>query len=130
MSHAQILTPRAWTVRDRLKALEHPGRRTTGAQSAASWVLDLSDLKKVILLCGICRTKFNPRKHRYRRFYVPDPTSKTDGYRHNGVCDACKQRTENCGGGTAFVHESTYALVCIDPAEARRKARLRWRGAS
>jgi hypothetical protein len=42
----------------------------------------------------------------------------------NGVCDRCKQRTANMGGGAAFVHEEFYQQVCTDPREARRKARI------
>ena len=115
---------------EHLASMGHPGRRTDGSQSPASWVTDLLSLKKIIILCSYCRPKFNPRKHHYRRFYMPDVTSATDGYRHNGICDGCKQRTENCGGGTAFIHESSYNLVCIDPVDARRKARIRWRGSN
>jgi hypothetical protein len=115
---------------EQVAALEHPGRRTNGSQSAASWVGDLKDLKKVILLCSWCRGKFNPRANGYRRFYVPDATGSTDGYASNGKCDACKQMTINTpGGGTAFVSEDTYNLVCTDPVDARRKARMRARSA-
>ena len=110
---------------DRL--LEHPGRRTDGSQTAASWIADLSALKKTIILCDVCRVKFNPRKHGYRRMFVSDPTHKSDGYSVGGKCDGCKQRTENVGGGVAFIHETLYAQVCVDPSEARRKARLAWR---
>jgi len=104
---------------------EHPGRRTDGTQSAASWLSDLTGLKKLIVLCSFCRVKFNPRKNGYRRFYVHDIAGATDGYAANGRCDACKQPTVNAGGGTAFIHEETYDLVCVDPIEQRRQARRR-----
>lgn len=116
-----------WTKQEVLRSLEHPGRRTDGRQSPASWLSDLTALKKCILLCDFCRVKFNPRRHGYRKLYAPDPSSRTGGYTHNGVCDACKQRTENVGGGTAYIHEETYNLVCVDPAVARRQARERWK---
>lgn len=110
--------------REQLQALEHPGRRTDGTQSAASFLADLTDLRKMILLCSYCRPKFNPRRHRYRRFYSPDFTGKTDGFTHNGQCDGCKQQTALLpGGGTSFVAEETYQMVCLDPMDARRKAR-------
>lgn len=109
--------------KEKAQADEHPGRRTDGSQSAASWIVDLVSLRKTILLCSFCRPKFNPRKHNYRKLYIPDPTGHTDGYAANGLCDSCKQRTENCGGGTAFVHEEIYSLTCIDPVVARRNAR-------
>lgn len=109
----------------------HPGRRTDGTQSAASWMTDLTDTRKVILLCGWCRAKFNPRRHGYRTFFVPDPTGATSGYVSNGPCDACKQPTAATpGGGTSFVTEETYHLTCVDPAEVRRASRARARAAA
>ncbi len=112
-----------FSVREIAKADEHPGRRVDGSQSAPSWIADLVDTRKTVLLCSFCRPHFNPRKHNYRKFYIPDHTGHTDGYQVNGMCDACKQMTVNCGGGTAFVHEEIYALTCIDPVVARRNAR-------
>lgn len=111
------------------EAAVHPGRRTKakGYQSPASWVSDLTALKKLIILCSFCRVKFNPRKNGYRKYYCPDVTMVTDGYAVNGQCDGCKQRTINVGGGTAFIHESEYLKVCIDPIDARRTARARAR---
>lgn len=110
--------------RERLRALEHPGRRSDGVQTAATWITDLMALRKAILLCSFCRPKFNPRKHGYRKFYSPDWTGKTDGYMSNGRCDGCKQNTALlAGGGTTFISEDTYRLVCIDPLDARRVAR-------
>lgn len=105
------------------KGDEHPGRRTDGSQSAASWVSDLVDLRKTVLLCSFCRPHFNPRKHNYRKLYIPDRNLTTGGYAVNGKCDACKKFTFHSGGGTAFIHEEIYALTCIDPVVARRNAR-------
>jgi len=117
-----------FTPREQARANEHPGRRTNGSQSAASWIADLTDLKKLILLCSWCRGKFNPRRHGYRKFYVPDMSGKTDGYATNGMCDACKQNTAlTPGGGTAFIAESFSTTVTQDPADVRRKSRLRAR---
>lgn len=133
MSAPTILIPKhaalgqGFSRRERALALEHPGRRTDGRQSAASWIADLTDLRKLILLCSFCQGKFNPRRHGYRVFYTPDPTSKTDGYVSNGICDACKARTELSGGGRAYIAEDTYRLTCVDPLDARRQARLAWR---
>ena len=106
----------------------HPGRRTDGRQSAATWITSLSDMQKVILLCAWCAPKFNPRKHGYRRFYSPDLTGHTSGYVANGMCDACKTQTAlSPGGGTSFISEATYSQACQDPADARRRARQAWR---
>jgi hypothetical protein len=112
-----------FTERQKAEAMQHPGRRTDGTQSAASWISDLTATRKTILLCSFCRPNFNPRRNGYRRLYIADPTGHTDGYAANGLCDACKQMTVNCGGGTAFIHEEFYNQVCQDPVDARRRAR-------
>lgn len=127
-AHAKL--GQGFTKQQVADSLEHPGRRTDGSQSAAHWVMNLTDLGKLIILCSFCRAKFNPRKHGYRKFYMADPSMKTDGYAANGKCDACKQPTVNCGGGTAYVAEQTYQTVCIDPVDQRRLARQRARAAS
>ena len=127
MGSPTIIVKQQWTTADVLRSHEHPGRPTNGRLTPGGWIADLTGLKKVIILCSFCRPKWNPRKHGYRKMYIPDPSGKTDGYQSNGTCDGCKQRTENCGGGTAFIHESTYHQVCEDPLEARRLARRRWK---
>lgn len=121
-AHARL--GEGFSRQERLKAREHPGRRIDGHQTAASWISDLVALKKCVLLCSFCRPWFNPKRYGYRRFYSPDLTGKTDGYQVNGRCDRCKQHTVLIpGGGTEFIAEETYSLVCIDPLDARRKAR-------
>lgn len=113
-----------FTVRERAASLEHPGRRVDGSQTAAAWVADLTDLRKMIVLCGWCRERFNPRRHGYRRRFVADASGKTDGFEVSGRCVACKQPTINTpGNGVAFMSEEAFAALCIDPAEARRRAR-------
>ena len=112
-----------FTVAEAAKADYHPGRRTDGSQSPASWIADLVDTRKLILLCTFCRPNFNPRKHNYRKFYIPDPSGITSGYQHEGMCDACKQQTGITG--TAFIHEEIYALTCIDPVTQRRERRAK-----
>jgi hypothetical protein len=109
----------------------HPGRRTDGRQSAATWITELSDRRNVILLCGWCRQKFNPRANRYRPMYVPSFGAPADPYQSNGMCDACKTQTAlTPGGGRAFVSEETYALVCLEPVDTRRRSRQAWRTGS
>jgi len=113
-----------FSKREKLQALEHPGRRVNGTQTPATWITSLTDLRKAILLCTYCRGKFNPRRHGYRKLYIPDLAGKTDGYLHNGQCDACKQQTALIpGGGTSYIAEESYRLLCLDPLDARRKAR-------
>ena len=115
-----------------LKSYEHPGRRTAahGYQSPAAWISDCVALKKLIILCSVCRQHFNPRKHNYRRAYIPDSSGKTDGYAVNGKCFGCKEETANVGGGTGYVPEETYNLLFVDPVQARRNARATWKAQS
>ena len=114
------------------KSFEHPGRRTNphGYQSPASWISDLVALKKLIILCSICRQHFNPRKNGYRRAYIPDSSGKTSGFEVNGKCAGCKQETADVGGGTGFTPEETYNLLYVDPVQARRDARATWKAQS
>ena len=119
-----------FTKREIFDAGVHPGRRTktNGYQSPASWICDLTDLKKLIILCSFCRVKFNHRKHGYRPYYAgPDSSAITSPYLVNGQCDGCKAMTVNTGGGSGFLHESVYAKVCMDPVNARREYRARYR---
>ena len=121
-----------FSKKEKMKAREHGGRQTNpqkGYQSGASWVGDLADLRKAILLCSWCKSKFNPRRNRYRRNYVPDPTGVTDGYQTNGTCDVCKGQTVNMGGGTLFIAEEHWEQVSVDPGEARRSWRARMKAA-
>lgn len=113
--------------REQAEAMIHGGRRTDGTQSAATWLADLADLRKLIMLCGFCAPRFNPARHRYRRWYVPDHTGTTSGYAVSGQCDGCKSRL--IGTGVSFVPEEDYRLICIDPLDARRQARQRARAA-
>jgi hypothetical protein len=117
--HATLGT--GFSRRDIAESHVHPGRRTDGTQTAASWLSDLTDLRKLILLCAFCQSRFNPKRHRYRTWYSPDWSGATDPYQANGVCDGCKQRTYH--GGRAYVAEETYRLVCLDPVSQRRASR-------
>ena len=115
---------------DILKSKIHPGRNSRAGQTAASWIVDLVSLRKPVILCTFCRGKFDASYYNYRRYFSPSHSARNDGFRVNGKCDACKQHTANTpGGGVMFIPEETYHLNCIDPSEARRRARQAWRGA-
>jgi len=119
---------------EKLKAQEHPGRQSnvkrSGYQSASSWICDLSDLRKGILLCSWCRKNFNPKRNKYRIKYTPDATGKTSGYVANGVCNSCKCRTEDTGGGVFLIAEEYWKQLSVDPGEARAtwRAKMKARG--
>jgi hypothetical protein len=137
MSSPFVLVPKhgskpgeGYSKREILFGSIHPGRRTTakGHQSPASWILDLIELRKPVILCGFCQHEFDPRHFRYRKFFCPDPSGTTSGYITNGKCAACKGETMHVSpGGVMFVAEEVYGLICIDPQEARRNARAAWK---
>ncbi len=119
---------------EKREAQLHPGRQANvkkgGYQSAASWICDIADLRKGILLCSWCRKYFNPKRNKYRIKYTPDPSGKTSGYVANGVCNGCKCRTEDTGGGVFLVAEEYWKQLSVDPGEARAmwRARAKARG--
>ena len=118
-----------FTTEEMVKAAEHPGRQTNprrGYQSAATWIDHLVQLRRPVILCGFCRHKFDPKKHRYRRFYCYTPGA--DGYKMNGRCDDCKEETiRTPGGGTMFISEESYPQLCLEPQVARRLERIKWK---
>lgn len=68
-----------WTPQRRLMAGASPGRRP--GRLAGGHVLDLSDLKKAIMLCPSCLPKFNQRAAGY--------VTKTNLPFARGECDGC-----------------------------------------
>lgn len=125
-THAKL--GEGFSKRQKIKALEHPGRRTTphGYQSAVSWVAELLARRKVLILCMNCCRAFEQhvmRREAYRRVFIPDYTGQTDGYTVNGACDVCKQETALVGGGRAYQPEEFYRLNHLDPSEARQASR-------
>jgi hypothetical protein len=75
---------------------EHPGRKF-GA-TAASWISDLSELRKTIILCWSCQSKFYHSRHNYykdRKFAFV-----------MGDCDGCRDFAHQ---GAVYIHESLLA---------------------
>lgn len=132
MSNLIVLVPKYFRLGQGFSRLEqrqamvHGGRRADGTQSAATWITSLVDTRKLVIVCASCKPKFDRDRHhyRYRRFYSADPTARSDGTLVSGQCDDCRQRMI---GGAAYVAEESYALVCTEPAEARRLARWKAR---
>ena len=82
--------------RERLKRVEHYGRPQ--GKSHGTWVDDLVALRKIIILCHLCKHKFDNEKHNYyfdRKFpYVM------------GRCSACRSFASQ---GALYIHESALA---------------------
>ncbi len=85
-----ILIRKEYSKLDHIKRVETKGNHR--GRTAGSYVLDLADLKKAIVLCDQCRRKFNARG------YVAHKTIP----RVTGQCDACKL----IGVNNMYVHES------------------------
>jgi hypothetical protein len=79
-----ILVPRKyWSVTEVLKSMEDRGRATKrlpGGYIAG----DLSELRKTILLCPMCKHGFDWKKHQYYN------VSHYDHIHATGRCDVCK----------------------------------------
>lgn len=117
-----------WEILD---SFAHPGRKTTpsGYQSPASWITELCDTRKAILLCSLCDRKFNANHMKYRLRYTRDPSGVTNGSVCNGMCDACKQPSADLGGGRLWVPAELWEAVSIDPEQARINHRMAWKSA-
>ena len=73
----------AWTVRDRNKGLEAPGR--PASRLPGGWIAgDLSELKQTILLCTACQKGFDWKKHHYYS------VARYDQIMAKGKCDVCR----------------------------------------
>ena len=117
-----------FTKQEKFEATIHPGRSTKlkGYQSPASWICDLVDLNKPILLCNFCKVKFNHARSKYRKKYLMDITGKSSGWVSNGQCDGCKQNTALLGGGILYMPEQEWLKFSQDPRAARRNAQRSW----
>ena len=115
-SHANstVLVKRpAWTVRDRNKGLEAPGRPAN--RLPGGWIAgDLSELKQTILLCTACQKGFDWKKHHYYS------VARYDQILAKGKCDVCKVPSEKL---YLYLHEAhNLAGFC---GGARLRARRR-----
>ena len=120
-SHANptsiLVKHKEWSVLDKMKALEDRGKartRLNGGYIAG----DLSELRKAILLCDLCKHGFDWRKHHYynKTYY--------DGIRAIGRCDVCRNVSNALN---YYLHEAYRGMSWTPLAEAqaqRRKATL------
>lgn len=96
----------------REKEALHPGRKV--GTTHGSWISDLVELAKSIILCDRCCHKFDHKKHRYyKQREFPFVLGK---------CDACK----NFGKGQLYLIESE-ARKCWDIKQKHEaRCRPRW----
>lgn len=92
--------------RERAQRVEHPGRKV--GKPHGTWVTDLAELCKTVILCDCCSHKFDRKKYRYyKQREFPFVLGK---------CDACK----NFGRAQLFIHESE-VKKCWAAREPREK---------
>ena len=101
-----ILSRQSYTAKDLLKSMEGGGKKR--GRLAGGWIHDLCALKKVILLCGSCKPKMDPKKLGYRQ--------EKDWPVVCGKCDGCFTDDWHC---TAYFNEETYSEVRSTKDERR-----------
>lgn len=112
MAHAELLIRKKFTKKDHLRSLEADPRRH--GKPHGSYVVDLADLRKTVLLCPMCNSKFDWKRHRFRKEKeFPYVMAK---------CDACLTQDAYC---SMYVAEETYTTV-RSTAQDRREQRRRW----
>lgn len=102
-----------WTVGDKQKGLEHPGRpngRVPGAYVSG----DLSELQKTILLCSACRKGFDWKKHHYYS------VAQYDRIYARGKCDVCRASSDKL---YLYLHEA-HQLAGFCGGDRFRRSRL------
>ncbi|GMR03350.1 MAG: hypothetical protein BMS9Abin21_185 [Thermodesulfovibrionia bacterium] len=91
----EILIKKHYTSKDYTRNALSTGKRM--GKPVGSYIVDLADLKKPIVLCSSCLSGFNPKAHHYERW----------NYRNvhyvSSTCDACKEQSNRAH---MFVHET------------------------
>lgn len=105
--------PKKLTKADFIKSLEAIGRRK--GKPIGSYIIDLADLKKTIVLCSGCVKGFDAKRHGYYRQreypYV------------RGNCDACRIFSNDA---SLFIHQKNVAGCWVTKeGEARTKPAIR-----
>ena len=103
-----------WSILDTMKAMEDRGK-ARGRMNGGYIAGDLSELKKVILLCDLCKHGFDWRKHHY--FNI----THYDAIRATGRCDVCKTYSQKL---TFYLHEAHLGFSHT-PRAALREQRKR-----
>lgn len=112
---AELLLKRVYTAAELDKNREHPGRRH--GKPHGSYVIDLADLRKVVILCPLCNSKFDWKRHRFRKEKeFPCVVSK---------CDACKTTDSYC---SMYIADETYTKVRSTAEDRRAEAKAFWKG--
>lgn len=109
-ANAGVLVKRLWTVGDKMKMYEAPGRPKT--RTPGGWVAgDLSECRQTVLLCLACRKGFDWRKHHYYS------VAQYDRVYARGKCDVCKVPSDKL---YLYLHEAHQLAGFIGGDRLRR----------
>ena len=111
MAHAELLIRKQYTKQDHARRMEADPRRH--GKPHGSYVVDLADLRKMVLLCPACVHKFDYKRHKFRK-------EKEFPY-VNGKCDACLVFDTYC---SMFIAEEIYTTVRSTAQDRREQQRL------
>ena len=112
MAHTELLVRKKFTKADHLRSLEADPRRH--GKPHGSYVIDLADLRKTVLLCPACNCRFDWKRHRFRK-------EKEFPY-VNAKCDACLVQDAYC---SMYMAEEVYTQA-RSTAQDRREERRKW----
>ena len=110
---AELLLRKQYTKQDHLRRLEADPRRH--GKPHGSYVVDLADLRKTVLLSPACNHKFDWKRHRFRKEKeFPCVMAK---------CDACLIQDAYC---SMYIADELYTTVRSTAQDRREQHRL-WR---
>lgn len=104
-----ILIPQIYTKQQVLRTMELRRKKNV---PRGTWTTDLAELRKAIVLCGLCQGKFDWRHKGYFSVWR---------YEHqavNGACDACGVQIYG-GDGRLFLHEANRPQAWLTKDESR-----------
>jgi len=105
----EILSRKNWTNQQILKTWEDPGRKR--GQMAGTYVDDLCELAKTIILCPMCIHAMNWRRKGYYS------VTHFEHITCQGTCDGCRNQTNR---GTFLIHETNVDACWMRKDEGRK----------
>ena len=105
----EILIPKQWSWRDLLKLAEDPGRKR--GQTAGTFIDDLSQCQKTIILCPMCIHAMNWRRKGYYNIM------HFEQIQCRGTCDGCRNQTDR---GVLLIHETNVDSCWMRKDEGRK----------
>jgi hypothetical protein len=115
--HSNILikhSEKSWSKKELDKRCLHPGRKQ--GKPHGSFVIDLADLRKMVLLCPGCNNKFDYKRHKFRK--------EKEFPEVIGKCDACRTIDMYC---SMYIAEELYTQARSTAEDRRNRHRTFWK---